>query len=107
MNTIVLKNTTADSIATEVMFNIASERACGAETVKISVSAEVDEAKRDKMLSTVQKLLRSMKKQGRIQFFASLDDFTASATEAQYLKNKYPDAEFFTSDETHFVIVRI
>ena len=107
MNTIVLKNTSPDSIATDVMFNIASERACGAEILKLFISAEIDAAKRDKMFSAVQKLLRGMKKQGRIQFFACLDDFTEATTEAQFLKNKYPEQEFFSSEEIHFIIVRI
>ena len=107
MDTFILKNTLPDSIATEVMFYIASERTRNADIVKFCASQDIEEEKRAKILASAKKVLRGMKKQGRIQFFACLEDFTQSTTEAQYLKNKYPDAEFFDPDEADFILVRI
>lgn len=107
MNTFILKNTAAESIATEIRFNVASERARKAEIMKLSVSGELADDKRQKLTLNAQKVLRAMKKQGRIQLFATPGDFKESTTEAQYLMNKYPEVDFFGADEEYFIIVRI
>lgn len=107
MNTFVLKNTAAESIATEVMFNVASERVQKSELLKFAVDAELPEEKKQKVLAVAIRILRGMKKQGRIQLFATPEDFEGQTTVASYLSNKYPDAQFFAETEDFCIIVRI
>ena len=107
MNTFILKNTSAASVTTDVRFYVASERSLGKDIMRFSVSDELPEEKRQKLLDAAQKVLRAMKKQGKIQLFATLSDFTENTTAAQYLMNKYPDTEFYREGDDLFAVVRI
>jgi len=78
-----------DDLITELMFELASARADKIELVRLNVTHTDMTFK--KTVNTVLKVLKNMKSNGRIQFFATKDSFEISSTEAVFLNNKYPD----------------
>ena len=87
-------------LETEVMFSVASARAQGIEFLKI-------DTKESGVKNAVAKVLRQLKKQGRIQLFVDASELRGSSTEAQYLINKYPDAIDVFENGEEAVIVKI
>jgi hypothetical protein len=103
MNYLTLTPTASASTAleTEIMFSVASARAQKIEFLKIDIGREKEGGAR----AAVLKLLRLLKKQGRIQLFVDVRDLRGTSTEAQYLINKYPDAlEVFGADEAAIIV---
>ena len=99
-----------DRLMTELRFDIASARALGSELVRLELAPE-DAKVRARLRTSVLVRLRTLKKEGVIQFFASERDFAEESTEAVYLLNKYPeleaDATLAKSGELESVIVRL
>ena len=88
---ITLRACLPEHMATEIMYEIASARADGAELFRINISAnESDGVIYKKRYSSLVRLLKGMKDDGRIQFFATEDSFASMNTEAIFLHNKYP-----------------
>ena len=82
------KNYTA--LQTEILFNIASERAIGADLVRFDMP--ISENKEDvKAYSSALRIFKSIKKKGIIQLFVDREALESSTTEAEYLLNKYYD----------------
>lgn len=104
-NTFVLKNPAEDILTTEIMFSVASERANRNELLFLSVFPELTERDSARLIANTAKLLRRMKKQGKIQLFVTPDDYSELTTEAKYMQNKYPDIE--TSVDCYCFIVKI
>lgn len=88
-----LRSSSPDGAITEIMYEIASARADSIDLIKIiSFSNHNDEAiDSKKIFSSIIKLLKTMKQNGSIHFFATSDSFDRSTTEAVFLQNKYPD----------------
>lgn len=96
-----LENTAPEDIGTEIRFVIASARACGNELIYVKIESEID----GKVSTALLKHLKTIKKQGRIDFFAGKDAFADINREASYLINKFPDVvEYIGSDSSYFII---
>lgn len=104
-NTFVLKNPAEDILTTEIMFSVASERANRNDLLFLSVFPELTERDSARLIANTAKLLRRMKKQGKIQLFVTPDDYSELTTEAKYMQNKYPDIE--PSVDCYWFIVKI
>lgn len=92
-----LKSHLPEQISTEIMYEIASARADNAELVRINILCDDSTAiEKIKLFSWVLKILKQMKSNSKIQFFATEDSFKLSKTEAIFLQNKYPD--YFTEN---------
>lgn len=103
MNYIRLKSTLSavQDLETEIMFSIASARAQKIDFVQLELSDDNEQ----KIKVNAVKLLKLLKKQGRIQLFIDSDELRGSSTEAQYLANKYPDAyDAFNNGEKAIII---
>ncbi len=88
---ILLRSNLPEHLATEIMYEIAAARADGAELIRIETSTSEDGASvYKKLYSSLIRLLKGMKDDGRIQFFATKDNFDSLSTEAVFLQNKYP-----------------
>ena len=98
-----LESTLTDQLETEIRFVIASARATGNELISLKTKPE-SEAKTVAMLT---KQLKSIKKQGTIDFFASKEAFSELNAEASYLINKFPEVTEYIGSEEFFVIVKI
>lgn len=85
----VLKNDSYEQLCVEIRYLVASARATDGELVSISLDHSDENI--SKVLAAVVKILRAMKKEGKIDFFASGEDFTLGSAEASYLNNKFPD----------------
>ena len=104
-NTFVLKNPGENALTTDILFYVASERANRKELLFLSVSPELAERDRSRLILNAVKLLRRMKKQGKIQLFVTPEDYSESTTEAKYMQNKYPDIE--PHSDSYWFIIRI
>ena len=102
MKYVTLTPTAAASavLETEIMFSVASARAQGIDFLKIDTKA-------GGVKNAAEKLLRQLKKQGRIQLFVDAGELRGSSTEAQYLINKYPDALDVFENGEEAIIVKI
>ena len=90
---ILLKSSTKEALETEIMYEIATAKVDKAELVKVDMELEHSEkhiAENAKLISYLIRTLKSMKSDGRIQFFATEDSFAKQTTEAVFLINKYP-----------------
>ena len=107
---IELKNYVPAAAKTEIMFEIASERASGTELVRFNIKRIDDERAYRRAVSAFLRLIKQMKERGAVQFFATPESFSELSTEARFLLNKYPDlfADIPTEDESGtFVYVRV
>ena len=84
-----LKNTEVGQIKTEIMFELATERASGTELVRLNLPKPLDMQSEKRINLAVRRLLRSMKERGAIQFFANPDNFESAGMESRFLLNKY------------------
>ncbi len=89
-----LRAKTPESVATEVMYEIASHRADGVGLLRINILYDAGEgidAEKKRILSGIIKLLKNMKQKGSVQFFATEESFRTGSTEVVFLQNKYPE----------------
>ena len=88
-----MKSSNRESAVTELLYEIAAARAEGAELIRFNICKR-DSDEDDvypKIWTSIVRTLKGMKKEGRIQFFASKDSFMNLNTEAVFLINKYSD----------------
>lgn len=100
-----LESALPDQIFTEIMYEVASARSDRADLVRINFTSSDTEKKR---IDSAVKILKKMKADGRIQFFATKEGFISSNTEAVFLNNKYP--EHFSSSEnsdSNFIYIKL
>ena len=83
------KNVTDSMI--EVRFAVASARASSDEILRVELEIDDNEKSRAKRISNLTKILKQLKEEKLIQFFASKNSFSDSSTEAKFLLNKYPE----------------
>ena len=103
-----LKSTSADKLKTEIMYEVASAHIAGIELLRFNIDKS-DEGQYKKSFSATLRILKAMKADGVIQFFATPSSIEALSTEAQFLFNKYP--EYFSevpteTEERSFIYVR-
>ena len=96
---VVLNCSAAATLDTELLYSIASARALGNDFLKIVVPED------SKEYIQLLKLLKSLKKQGKVQIYIPAREFFGTGKEGRYLKNKYPSlADFFKEDEANIII---
>ena len=107
------KGKEADSLITELLFEIAGARADGVQLVRFNLALgeeKIDEKLINRMVDKLIKQLKQMKFEGRIQFYATESDFLDSTTKANFLINKYPSVFVCQPEkicDMPFVYVRI
>ena len=88
-----------ETFNTELLYTIASARAQGNDFLKLVLAAETKE------YVQLQKQLKVLKKQGKVQIYIVAHEFYGASKEARYLRNKYPTlSEFCTDGETNMII---
>ena len=83
-------NTNAADPSVELRFSVASERMDGVELLRVDLPVSEDKKEHARLLSTVTKILKQMKEERLIQFFANAKSFDNASMEAEFLINKYP-----------------
>lgn len=100
-----------EQISTEIMYEIAGARADRIELLRINIlNEEANNVSVNKRLSSIIRLLKAMKQDGRIQFFATKDSFESPRTEAVFLQNKYPnlfEKAPSTDGEAEFIFIKL
>ena len=88
-----LRSLTPEGTVTEIMYEIATARADRVDLIRINSVCHKTEESFDskKVFSSIIRLLKTMKQNGSIHFFATLESFNRSTTEAVFLQNKYPE----------------
>lgn len=101
-NSVELTKSVESILEVEILFTVASARAEGNSFSRLILPVENNE----KILANSIKILKNAKKQGRIQLYILNKDIAGDSTEAEYLKNKYPDITDIVG-EAPFLLVKI
>ena len=101
ISTFELKSTAAALMRTEILYSVASARAMGDEIVELVF--KTDDEKSGKCAV---KVVKELKKQGKIKVFSLAKDIEGQSKESEYLLNKYPDLKNY-SDKTESIIVML
>ena len=106
---ITLRANLPDDINTEILYEIASARADGAELVRVNIhNSESFVLPFNKRFSSLVRTLKNIKATGRIQFYATKDGFKTHNTEAVFLQNKYPQLlEISLKEEDNFIYIKL
>lgn len=83
---------------TELQYFIASARADKADLITLVYGRGMDEDTKIKLEKNILKMLKQIKVSGRLDFFASKENFDSSSTEAKYILNKFPEYENVVSE---------
>ena len=102
---LTLSGTTADKIKTEIMYEVASAHIAGVELIRFDLDTS-DEIQYKRTFAAVTKILKAMKSDGVIQFFATPASMESYSMEAQFLFNKYSEYLSDDTQTTGFVYVR-
>ena len=94
-------------VETEILFNIAGARANGKKLVRLDFKNEAKSSVFNHQKQIMLSLLREMKRDGRIQFFATEQSFDKMKLEAQFLYNKYESFIDLTKESDKDVFVYI
>ena len=81
-----LKPTTVALMRTEILYSVASARANEYELVEFIYSNDGGKSE-----SNVLKVVRELKKQGKVKVYTLARDIDGQSKEAEYLLNKYPE----------------
>ena len=100
-----IENRLVDLLFTEVRFDIASARASCCEVICFEADASGDE--RAKLITHITKHFKALKKEGKIDFFATHTDFEKESATASYLINKIPNLQEKISNEKLLFIVKL
>ena len=95
---LTLRANMPEDISTEIIYEVAVARADRAEFLRINIlNEETGDVSFKKRYSTLIRILKNMKSDGRIQFFATKESFRLLNTEAIFLQNKYPSHFDYTN----------
>ncbi len=74
----------------ELRFCIAGARADGEELLRLDIPFGENKREHSRMMTAIIRILKQMKEERLIQFFAGEKQFSESSMEAEFLHNKYP-----------------
>ena len=98
----------AEEAAKKLHFALATERARGAEFLRVDFLSS--EKERARLLGAVSRVLRERKRNGKILFFVGAEDFVSEKPESAYIANKYSalleDASLLAG-ENGFVLIKL
>ena len=92
---------------TEMRFLIASAKVDGLELLRLDLSLTDSEKENGRINSCVIKVLRSLKKDGIIEFYVNREGFLANSTESIFLQNKYGEYIEANASESASVYVKL
>lgn len=106
--TILLKESSPASVTTELMYEIASAHATGVELLKVNIEKCDEEKLFARLFNASIRLLKKVKSDGMIQFYATEQSFSSMSMEAEFLLNKYSDIiENDKGEASGYIYVRV
>ena len=88
-NSYALDGNCRSELNTEMRFLFAGAKVDGEELIRLDIPFGDDEKENGRLSGSVIKVLRTLKKEGVIQFYVNKDGFAAGSTEASFILNKY------------------
>ena len=107
LESFVLTGNCRSQLNTELRFLFAGARFDGTELVRLDLPTVEDERESARMNSCVIKVLRTLKKENVIEFYATKDSFAANSTEASFLLNKYGELIADGTESPSYIFVKI
>jgi hypothetical protein len=101
----VIESETSNQIVTEIRFTVASARAVGNDLIFLKINPASE--KEGTVATSVIKNLKTLKKEGKIDFFAGREAFLNATPEGDYLKNKFPEVRSLIDTEDFFLLVKM
>ena len=98
-----LTGATQASLFNEIMYFVASANSLGKTLIKLTLD-EYSEDKLPTKITTVERVLKGMKRDGRIQLYIYSANLGGESTESQYLYNKYPSISNFASEGSFYIV---
>ena len=96
-----VQSDTVDQMVTELRYVIATARANSNDLIALNTDFQND----GKESLIIVKVLKALKREGKIDFFADKESFEKNSREASYLVNKFSDiTEFVKSEKLYFVV---
>lgn len=89
LKTYCLEGSCKRDFDTEIKFNIASAKYDGVNLLKFSIKRRIDDSENCRLMSCITKVLSSLKKQGRVNFFVKPEQMEQNTTEAEYITNLF------------------
>ena len=87
---VLIESLNSDDAAVEMRFAVASARAGREELIRFDIPFMEDEKEYRKMFNSLIRILKTMKEEHLVQFFATEKNFSENSTESAFLLNKYP-----------------
>ena len=94
-------------INTEMRFLFASAKVDGQEIVRILIPHIDDVKEKSRINGCIIKVLRTLKKEGIIQFYVNNEGFLANSTEASFLLNKYGEFISMESNDSDYIYIKL
>lgn len=98
-----VQSDSVDQMFTELRYVIATARANSNELIALNIDPQ-NEGKESLMIV---KVLKALKREGKIDFFADKESFERNSREASYLVNKFSDITEFIKNENFYFVVKI
>ena len=96
-----LKSVTSVLMRTEILYSVASARAMGNQLIEFVFQADGGKSEKNTV-----KVLKELKKSGKIKVYALAKDIDGQSKEAEYLVNKYPDLKNY-SEKSESIIAML
>ena len=88
---VILSGRSVFELDTEIKYHIASARIADAKIIRFVLSTNNEDNEAERINGCIIKVLRSVKKEGSIQYFCNKNGLSSSSPEAQFIMNKYSD----------------
>ena len=105
MNELTGKN--SEQLSNEIKFFIACAKSLKKDLIILNIKEGESVEKEIARINAVNRLLRTAKHQGLIQLFLTSTEINTQATEAEYLRNKYPELASYVSDVDPCYILKL
>ena len=86
---VILTGESRRELITELRYSTATARVDGTDVVIFLIKKEENDKKTDRRVSSANRILTELKREGLISFFVSPRAFEINSTEAQFFRNKY------------------
>ena len=97
----------SEQLSNEIKFFIACAKSLKKDLIILKLKSLFDESKEASRINAVLRLLRSAQRQGLIQLFLSSTEVSSHTTEAEYMRNKYPELGAYIAGDGDLYILKL
>ena len=104
IKTYELTGRSADQLFTEIRYFIAESKATDQGLVRFNIKTVLPPEREERRQNEITRILKAAKKSSLIQLCVYSAELGTASTEAEYLKNKYPDLKLPNESENFFIV---